>query len=616
MASLESYYEELSKLENPSTKFDQKYYLSKYPDVARDRYYGSRPQEHYNVAGMLEGRLPNKEQEDIESGVTAEKISELKSKISQEEEYNSLAKQISLLPGVQQGPRYSEALAAISSPRIFGGSELASKLNFQISDQQILEDLNKTRLSRLNSIVERGNAQITGIGERLNTANTLLSSLPAGDPRRTSSEAYIKELEADIKSVQEAVASAQKQVTDFKPLTTADADGLKEINSFREFVKLPEERSLDQIRQIDPATFSAAQSLTNQYQNLMGQTYESTLDPATQAARRATQAAFLRRANEDYGSSIDPNTLNFRRQVEQQIQGKVNEDIPSFLNPQTEALRGTLEDDTLNQLRLGSLLDSDLQRQYQQAARAAQTARGNIFGVAPAVEEAVQTGAAGEARKAQRQAAAQSFLQSGQTRSDATALDRQLIEATRRNRLGDAASFFSSGQSAEDVLSRDRQLRDTMNRTRGMDLANYLASGATAEDAVRLDLNFRNQQRLNNLGAAGNFLAAGPSLYNLANARTGQQNAAFQNYINANQANPGQFNPSVNQVPFYQTTSPQIPVDLTQTAASIYNTMQNAAASMYGSQVGAKAGSYTSPFQAFSQVAGGIGSLLSPFKFS
>jgi hypothetical protein len=44
--------------------------------------------------------------------------------------------------------------------------------------------------------------------------------------------------------------------------------------------------------------------------------------------------------------------------------------------------------------------------------------------------------------------------------------------------------------------------------------------------------------------------------------------------------------------------------------------MQNAQASMYGSQVGAIASTYTSPFQAFGQVASGIGSLLTPFKMS
>ena len=261
------------------------------------------------------------------------------------------------------------SLGSLSAFNNYGASDLSSRLNFQVSDQQILDDYNTAYSQRLARIAEQGASQITGIQQRLDAATRLLAGLPANDPRRTTSDQYIAELRNDLASVQSAVSQATKAQADFKPLTTADAAGQRQVSQFREFLKMPEERSLDQIRQIDPATFSAAQSLTNQYQNLMGQTYESTLDPATQAARRATQDAFLRRANEDYGSSIDPNTLNFRRQVEQQIQGKVNEDIPSFLNPQTEAFRGTLEDDTLNQLRLGSLLDSDLQRQYQQAPR-------------------------------------------------------------------------------------------------------------------------------------------------------------------------------------------------------------------------------------------------------
>ena len=274
-------------------------------------------------------------------------------------------------------------------------------------------------------------------------------------------------------------------------MTAVDQEGIKEINNFREFIKLPEERSLDQIRQIDPATFSAAQSLTNRYMDMAGQPLGETTDP------------------------------------------------------RTEQLRGSLEDEAINQLALGSQLDADSLRQYQQASRAAQTARGNIFGVAPAVEEAVQTGAAGEQR--------------------------------RLARFGAASNFLASGQSRSDALRENMAFRDTL-------------------------LN-------NRLGQAANFLAGGPSLYNLANARTGQQNAAFQNYINANQVSTGQFNPSVNQVPFYQTTNPQIPVDLTQTAASIYNTMQNAQASMYGNQVGAIASSYRSPAQAFGSIAGGFGSI-------
>ena len=508
----------------------------------------------------------------------------------------------------------NRALQSLSAENLLGTSGLTSRLNFQVTDQQILDDYNRIKLNRLQTIVDQGNTQIAGITQRLNTANQLLAGIPANDPRRTASQVVIDQLRADLNSVTEAVRGASQQVSNFQPVTLNTQDGNRQVAGFRDFLKLPEERSLDQITQIDPDTVRSASLLGQRYRDMAMQDIPSTLDAATQADRRALQAGFARRAGEDYGSQVDPNTLAFRREVENQIRAKANENIPSFLDPQTEALRGQLEDETLNQLRLGTLLDADTQRSLQQATRGAQTARGNIFGVGPAAQEAMETGYAGEARAAQRRAAAQSFLGSGQTRSDASSLDRQLIEATRRNRLGDAYSFFSSGQSAEDVLGRDRQLRDQMNRQRGMDFANFLASGVTAEDAARNDLGFRNQLQLARMGAASNFIAAGPSLYNLSQARTAGQQNAFQNYINANQANPGQFNqaPSTAQ-PFYQTTDPNIPTALTQTAASIYNTMQNAQASMYGSQVGAIASSYRSPAQNFGAIAGGIGDIMGGF---
>ena len=513
--------------------------------------------------------------------------------------------------GVQKldSRQLSQALSNLNAQRNYGASQFSTRLNFQVSDQDIISEYNSAILNRLNGIVAAGNAQVVGIQDRITAARNLVSTLPASDARRRASDDAIASMTADLQSVNQAIAEATQKIANYQPLTATSPEGLKEISGFREFIKLPDERALDQITQIDPDTVRSASLLGQRYRDMAMQDIPSTLDAATQADRRALQAGFARRAGEDYGSQVDPNTLAFRREVENQIRAKANENIPSFLDPQTEALRGQLEDETLNQLRLGTLLDADTQRSLQQATRGAQTARGNIFGVGPAAQEAMETGYAGEARAAQRRAAAQSFLGSGQTRSDASSLDRQLIEATRRNRLGDAYSFFSSGQSAEDVLGRDRQLRDQMNRQRGMDFANFLASGVTAEDAARNDLGFRNQLQLARMGAASNFIAAGPSLYNLSQARTAGQQNAFQNYINANQANPGQFNPQTFQQPFYQTTSPQIPVDLTQTAASIYNTMQNAQASMYGSQVGAISSSYRSPAQAFGSIAGGFGSI-------
>ena len=416
--------------------------------------------------------------------------------LSKDRTYTALAEQIKGLTAggrMTQGAAFNAALANLNAGRNFGSSDLSTKLNFQVSDQQIIDDINTTKRARLDRVVQDGNVQIAGIGERLATVNSLLSSLPSGDPRRTSSEAYIKELQADLKSVQEAVASAQKQVTDFKPLTTADADGLKEITAFREYVRLPEERAGDQLKQIDPDMYETAKGLGQRYRQM------------------------------------------------------ATEELPDTTDPRTEQLRGSLEDEALNQLRLGSTLDQEVRRNVEQGVRAAQTARGNIFGVGPAVEEAMQTGLAGEQRKLAR--------------------------------YGAAAQFLGSGQSRGDALQQNLAFRDTL-------------------------LN-------NRLGQASNFIASGPSLYNLSNARTNQQQNAFANYINANQANPGQFNPTTIQNPFYQTTNPEIPVQLTQTAASIYNAAQSAQASMYGSQVGAIANSYQSPASAFGAVAQGLGNLFS-----
>ena len=177
--------------------------------------------------------------------------------------YNTLADQIRGLTSgrTSQGPAFNAAVQGLNARRNYGSSDLSSRLNFQVSDQQIIDDFNQAKLSRLNRIIEDGNAQIAGIGERINTANTLLASLPSGDPRRTSSEAYIKELQNDLKSVQEAIAKAQGQITDYKPITPDSADGLQEITAFREFVRLPEERASDQLLQIDPEAYQTAVGL-------------------------------------------------------------------------------------------------------------------------------------------------------------------------------------------------------------------------------------------------------------------------------------------------------------------------------------------------------------------
>jgi hypothetical protein len=76
--------------------------------------------------------------------------------------------------------------------------------------------------------------------------------------------------------------------------------------------------------------------------------------------------------------------------------------------------------------------------QIEQASRAAQGARGNVYGVAPAVQEALTQGQAGLALQQARQQAAQSYLQSG-VGPGPTAL--QLL----RNQQAATQSYLGSG---------------------------------------------------------------------------------------------------------------------------------------------------------------------------
>jgi hypothetical protein len=424
---------------------------------------------------------------------------------SQENARNSLAAQIQALTAgavgsqpsatiaTNAGPAFSQALSQLSADRNYGSSDLGSKLNFQVSDQQIVDDYNNSKLSRLNSVIDQGNAQITGINERLKSANDLLKGLPAGDARRTSSEVFIKQLNDDLKSVTSAVTDAQNMQKNFKPITMDSTEGLKEITSFRSYLQLPEERASQQLYQIDPESYRTSVALGQRYRQM------------------ATAP------------------------------------IGETKSAQAEQLRSNLEQEAINQLALGSQLGAEEQRQYQQAARAAQTARGNIFGVAPAVEEAVTTGLAGEQRKLARYGAATQFLASGQNTSD----------------------------------------------------------------ALKSDIAFRDALLQNRLGAASGFVAGGPSIYNLTGARTAQQQNAMQNYIQANQALPGGFNQQPSTASnFYQTVDPSIPVALQNAFTSLYGSQANYLANTYGARVGALSRQETGS-QAFGNIASGLGNLFS-----
>jgi len=432
--------------------------------------------------------------------INDKKLSDLEKKIEEDKKankestYASLASQIKdLTSGASRStiPDFKKELTQLSADRNYGVSDFGSKLNFQVSDQQIIDDYNNSRLSTLNGVIQRGNTQIAGINERIKAANALLKELPAGDARRASSEVFIKELNNDLKSVTSAVTEAQGMQESFKPITAASPQAAKEITSLRSYLQLPEERASQQLRQIDPESYNTSVALGKQYRQM------------------ATQP------------------------------------IGATTTPETEQLRKTIEDEALNQLRLGSTIGAEERRGYEQSIRGAQTARGNIFGLGPAVQEASQIGAAGEARKLARYGAAQSFLGSGQ------------------------------------------------------------ATG----DALKADIAFRDALRQNRLGAASNFVAGGPSIANLAGARTAQQQGAMQSYIQANQALPGGFNQQPSTAAnFYQTTSPEIPVALTNAFNQLYRSQADYGASTYGAQVGAIS-RQPNGFQNFATLAGGVADL-------
>ena len=439
------------------------------------------------------------------------------------------------------------AVKALSADNNVGTSILSSKLNSQVSDKQILDDYNTSKLSKLKSIADSGTAQITGISARLDSVKSLVSKLPAGDAQKAASDTYVKQLEADLASVRSAVADATKQVQTFKPITIDSTQAASQINSFREYLKLPEQNAAKQIQEIDPESYKTSVALGQKY----GEMATGAIGPTQNAQTEA-----------------------FRAQVEKGYKDYSASGIGATTTPETEAFRRRIESEAMSQLALGSQLGAEEQRQYQQAARAAQSARGNIFGIAPAVEEAVTTGAAGEQRKLARYGAASQFLSSGQTTGDALSRDVQLRNALQQSKLGAGGQFLSSGQSMS--------------------------------DAMRGDIAFRDALQQNRLGAAANFVGGGPSVYNLANQRTGQQQSAMQQYIQANQALPGQFGQQPSTASnFYQTTDPSIPVALTNAFNQLYSSQANYGSSVYGSQVGALS-RMPNAFQNFATVAGGV----------
>jgi hypothetical protein len=177
--------------------------------------------------------------------------------------------------------------------------------------------------------------------------------------------------------------------------------------------QLPEQRALAELAKIDPAAAALRARL--------GAGYGATLTQAEKLTPELLQTYLTREA------TLDPAAAAGRAALESQIYGDV---------------------------ALGAQLDPATLREIQQQVRAAEAARGNVRGVAPAALEAMTTGQAGLALRQQRQQAALQYLQSGQSASDrARALfgqEQAYLQNVRQQALG----YLGSGQTAYDVGSR------------------------------------------------------------------------------------------------------------------------------------------------------------------
>ena len=393
--------------------------------------------------------------------------------------------------GAGAASRVSTGLKALSGDSMFQTGGLAGKLNVQVTDDQILNDINTARKTQAKSLYDIGTAAVTDLQSQLTQANQFLADLPAGDRRRIDTQKTVDNITTQLAEAQKDTLEAQKLYEGGQPITGTQATDA--ISKFRESLRLPEERTLAQIESIDPTIGATVRGLSKQYQTMA----ETPLGATTTA--------------------------------------------------QTEDLRNTIEQEAINQLKLGSTIGAEERRGYEQAIRGAQTARGNVFGLGPAVQEASQIGAAGEARKMARYGAASAFLGSGETTGAATA--------------------------------RDLGLRNALDQSR--------------------------------LGAAQGFIAGGPTMYNLASQRLGTQQGMLNNYLAASQPQQtGGFQATPSAANPYAYVNPNAGFMGAQNAASIYNSLADYSAQTYGAQVGALSRAETGS-QAFGNIASGLGNMFS-----
>jgi hypothetical protein len=172
---------------------------------------------------------------------------------------------------------------------------------------------------------------------------------------------------------------------------------------------------------------------------------------------------------------------------------------------QRVALAGQQSDylqNVLGQYALGSQLDPGTVREVEQGTRAAQAARGNVYGTPQLVQETMQRGTAGEQRLQQRQAAA------GQA-------------------LGGMTSYLGSGQGLGDIANTLYQqgygrYANALQSNQAANLAAWQTNQGANLNAWQANQNARlnaQNQALSYLGSGQTPYQAGASYYDRAQAQ-------------------------------------------------------------------------------------------------
>jgi hypothetical protein len=303
-----------------------------------------------------------------------------------------------------------------------------------------------------------------------------------------------------------------------------------------------------EIEATDPEAYKARQSLTSK---VMGD-----LEAPTQAV--GADQSLSRYADTADALQTPGNDERFG-----QIYDLASKEVS---DPTTEALNKSLNS-AMADYELGSQLSDSERSAVEQQARAGMASRGNILGDAAAFSEAMEVGAAGDARKAARTQALlgiqnQAFGQNSAMRDQQT------------QRFGQLAGLVSA-----DVAQNQQAYQNSLGT---LQTAAGLRSQQTAEDrATRAENYGKDQQKLAN---ASSFILGQPVTNQFGSLQAAQNGAVGQGQVNYTGAT-GVANPSTAAGQIYGQQS-----QLYQQSRDLQQQQNNQWMQLAGSATGAAAG--------------------------